>query len=67
MKLIITLKEMLDAGIWTDYCRIQQLDEWYAEYAETISQDEEFTLTREEAYRLGISIKVINECDGRSA
>ena len=58
MRLIVTLRELLDMELWCDFCKIRQMDEWFAE---ANPYEYEFTLTKVEALKLGITITVIDK------
>lgn len=53
MKIIITTEEALDLGIWDWLCKVKGLGEWALNEG-TMSPQHEFTLTEEEAIKLGL-------------
>jgi len=52
----LTANEAMEMGIWEDLCQMKKISIWAVNEG-TISGDHEFTLTKEETYDLGITIK----------
>ena len=53
MKVIITVKELMDKDIWHDFCEDNGLNPWGVNEG-TINSDDEFTLTEEQAKKYGL-------------
>lgn len=52
----LTANEAIDMGIWDKLCAMRKLSIWAVNEG-TIPSDHEFTLTKEETFDLGITIK----------
>lgn len=52
MKIIVTVEELIDLSAWEEFCELKGLNP-YALREGLIDSEEEFTLTIEEAKRLG--------------
>ena len=53
MKLILTIREIMDKGLWLDFCNIRGWNEWCVNEG-LADSDEEITLTEEEIKQLGL-------------
>jgi len=51
----LTADEAIDLGIWDDLCKMKGISIWAVN--EGMSSDHEFTLTKEETFDLGLTIK----------
>lgn len=52
----LTADEAIEMGIWDKLCAMRKLSIWAVNEG-TISSDHEFTLTKEESFDLGLTIK----------
>lgn len=53
MKYVITPRELMDKGIWMDYCEATGTNEWAVNEG-LMESDEELTLTQEQAEKIGL-------------
>lgn len=53
MKYTLTASEILDRGIWDEFCQLRGINEWAINEG-LMDSDEEFTFTEEEAQKLGL-------------
>lgn len=53
MKLTLTASEILDKGIWEEFCELRGINEWAINEG-LMDDTEEFIFTEEEAIHLGI-------------
>ena len=52
MKITVTAQEVLDAGVWDEFCEEFGLNVWAINEGR-MDSDEEFSLTEEQAKKLG--------------
>lgn len=55
MMITVTFREMLDKGIWEEFCELKGINEWCMNEGLAESDTTE-TLTEEEATKLGLTI-----------
>jgi hypothetical protein len=60
MKYVATAREILDRGIWQEFCDLRGINEWAINEGR-MDASEEFTFTEEEALRLGLTRKECHE------
>lgn len=53
MKIIVTIGELMNLNVWGDFCEMKDLNPWIVNEG-LADTDVEFTLTKEEAQKLGI-------------
>jgi len=53
MKIILTAQEILDRGIWDEFCEMKGINPW-AMNEGLIDSDEEFIFSEQEAKELGL-------------
>ncbi len=53
MRIVVTVREIMDRGVWLEFCRIRCINEWAVNEG-LLDSDAEFTLTALEAQRLGL-------------
>lgn len=56
----LTADEAVDRGVWDSLCKMRGLNEWALNEG-LMSGDYEFTLTKEEATKIGLITKGANE------
>lgn len=61
MKITITARELMDRGVWMEFCRLTGTNEWCVNEGQA-DGDTEFSLTDNQAIKLGL-IKV-KSCGG---
>lgn len=52
MKLVVTVREILDKGVWDEFCEEFGINPWARNEGLMSDDQEEFTLTEEQARRL---------------
>lgn len=53
MKIVITVDEAIDLGIWESFCKMRGISEWALNEG-LMNLNEEITLSKQEAVDLGI-------------
>lgn len=56
MKITITAGELIDKGVWDEFCNLFGISVWAVNEGR-MSSDEEFTLTLEQARKIGLRVK----------
>ncbi len=54
MKIVMTIREIMDKGLWEDFCEIRGWSVWIVSEGQADSS-EEITLTEDEIKKLGIN------------
>jgi hypothetical protein len=58
MKIIFTASELMEHGLWSNYCTLMDFDH-YAPADGRVTEDEEFILTEEQLNSLGLYVSTI--------
>ena len=53
MKYVIAVREIMARGLWLEFCELRGINEWAVNEG-MIDSDEEYTLTENEAVKLGL-------------
>ena len=53
MKYVIAVREIMDRGLWLEFCELRGINEWAVNEG-MIDSDQEYTLTADEAVKLGL-------------
>ena len=52
MRIIVTAEELIDKGVWEEFCELKGINVWAVNEG-AIDSDEEWSLTEEEAKQFG--------------
>ncbi|QNR70539.1 hypothetical protein IAQ67_29415 (plasmid) [Paenibacillus peoriae] len=58
MKIIFTASELVERGLWNNYCTLMDFDHYIAADGR-VTEDEEFILTEEQLNSLGLYVSTI--------
>lgn len=53
MKVILTVTEIMDRGLWIEFCEMKGINEWSVNEGR-LDGEEEFVFSKEEAQKLGL-------------